>query len=656
MAQKTVPTPTPDWEQISPYKQIRLRTEYVYGSRDLHNQVVLEYGPDGPFAVDTIWIPAIFTMFREIIDNSLDEVITHKHGNRIDIEYDSEFMTFSVEDNGQGIPIDWSDKHQQHAATVLLSGIFAGRNYKDMHGEDRGEARGLNGMGAKGVNYCSEWFQVEVLRDKQQFNQRFQEGEELIIEDAIVLPDTGRKTGTKIKFALSKKVFPSMILPESFVEARIREIAICYPNLHITYNKKRILIKDQTKDLFGSMNPIVFDIDHDPETTNIGKSSVQQKSFKAKFWLVPNFIKDTGTDFSFSLVNAIPLFMGGTHLEAIREGFYTGILRNLEKESKKRKLDPSRADIADGLLIYNIMDMSAPSFDSQAKTRLINENAGSIVLKYLQDEDFFKNIIKKYPEWIEDIYTKCFARTKNKDDFESKRQAKRNIKKKIESLKDACGTDRTKCILFLAEGDSAVSGIAEAGNPEIHGTLPLRGKVLNVYGKSIKDVLANETLSKIMNSIHLIPGDERVNRRQLRYGKIYLAMDADEDGKNICSLLVNFFYTLWPDLFDPERDPFIYVFDTPLIIAKRGKRHRYWYSENADKFDPEENKGFEITRAKGLAGLKEEDWKYVLNNPKIVPIIDDRKLKESLSLLFAKGNNDIGEDSASDKRKEWIGL
>src|ERR1019366_5185811 len=113
---------------------------------------------------------------------------------------------------------------------------------------------------------------------------------------------------------------------------------------------------------------------------------------------VPNFIKDTGTDFSFSLVNAIPLFMGGTHLEAFRKGFYTGLLRQLEKESKKRKLDPSRADIADGLLIYNIMDMSAPSFDSQAKTRLINENVGSIVLKYLQDEDFFKNIIKKYPE------------------------------------------------------------------------------------------------------------------------------------------------------------------------------------------------------------------------------------------------------------------
>ena len=118
-------TQTPDWEQISPYRQIRLRTEYAYGSRDPHNQQVLEYDKHGPHIVDTMWIPAIFTIFREILDNALDECVTHKHGNRIDVTYDPEHMTFSVEDNGKGIPIEWSEKHKQYAATVLLSGLFA---------------------------------------------------------------------------------------------------------------------------------------------------------------------------------------------------------------------------------------------------------------------------------------------------------------------------------------------------------------------------------------------------------------------------------------------------------------------------------------------------------------------------------------------------
>ena len=150
-----------------------------------------------------------------------------------------------------------------------------------------------------------------------------------------------------------------------------------------------------------------------------------------------------------------------------------------------------------------------------------------------------------------------------------------------------------------------------------------------------------------MNSIGLVPG-QRVNRHLLRYGKVFITTDADEDGKNIAALLINFFFTYWPELFDPEKEPFIHVFDTPLIIAVKGATRKYWYNEDYENFNAEKYKGWDITRAKGLAALKREDWRYVLNNPKTFAFVDDGELEETLNLLF--------DVNRSDDRKTLTGI
>lgn len=197
--------------------------------------------------------------------------------------------------------------------------------------------------------------------------------------------------------------------------------------------------------------------------------------------------------------------------------------------------------------------------------------------------------------------------------------------------------------------NSAIAGLVAARDPEIHGGLPLRGKPMNVREHTIPSVMKHEPLANVMAAIGLVPG-VRVNRRMLRYGKVYITTDADEDGKNIAALLVNFFYTYWKELFDPSFPPFIYIFDTPLIIAVKGKVRKYWYNDNIETFNPDAFKGWEITRAKGLASLKKEDWKQIINNPKLIPIIEDGKLSESLDLLFNK------DKATADARKSWIGI
>jgi DNA gyrase/topoisomerase IV subunit B len=619
---------TEEWKKLSANAHARLRAEVLFGSRDPHQQVVPEYSAEGLKLVETTWVPAVFTAFREILDNALDETILFGHGDRIDVTYDEASMTFSVTDNGRGIPIAWSDEHQKHAATVLLSEMNSGRNFV----AERGESRGLNGIGAKGVNYMSEWFEVEVRRDKKHFKQRFREdvgadGEDLhVAEPPEIASTTSRKTGTRIACKLSPKVFHDLRLPEGFIAARMREVALCYPKLHLTYNGQRV----EAKSPFGK-NVIAFDID--------------EEQFKAKFFLLPEFVPEG--EFAFSLVNAIPLFNGGTHIDAFRRGFHSGLLAALERESKKRKLLPNRADIGDGLLIYATLEMAAPSYDSQSKSRLINEHVGTRVRKMLDNPEFFRTVIKKHPEWIDAIYARCAERTQAKDGRDLKKQGKKNLRQKIEDLEDACGVDRSKCILFITEGKSAVAGCCAARDPQTCAAIPLRGKVRNVHGVTNKTILENEALAKLMGAIGLVPG-ERANRHALRYGKIYITTDADEDGKSIASLLLLFFHKCWPELFDPQKEPFIYIFHTPLIIACKGKQRKYWYSDNYHTFDPMSVKGWEIVRAKGLAALEQEDWRHALQNPKALPVIDDGKLGDVLNLLF-------DQDRAADRRA-WIGI
>jgi len=623
---------TREWKALSSYEGIRHRTEMYFGSREPHSQKVIEYENYNLSSIkETTWIPAVSTAFREIIDNSIDELITHGFGDQLHVSYDTKHNIFEVSDNGRGIPIDWDEEHQDYAASVLLSHIHSGRNFND---ETRGETRGVNGVGAKGTNFTSEWFEVEIHRDNKSFEMRFRESseKEIIRDEPIIFPMKSKETGTTIRFKLSEKVFSSgIILPETFIKSRVFEIALCYPKLKVFYNNEQIKIKSPDQ-IFKDMKPIKF--------------SINASNLNSNFWLLPSFIQD-GSEYAHTLVNAICVFNGGTHIEAFRKGFYLGLLAGLEKESKKRKLEPNKSDVVDGLLIYNITQMSAPTFDSQAKTRLINQNVANIIKKEMDNPEFFRKVIKENPEWIESIYEKCQIRTNEKDDKELKKLAKSGKKQKVEGLSDAVGADRSKCILLLAEGVSAISGALEERNPQIHGGLPLRGKPMNAKKATMKELMLDDTMKNIMNSIGLVPG-ERVNRRMLRYGSIWLTMDSDEDGKNIAALLINFFYAYWAELFDSNLDPFIYIFDTPLIIAVKGKTRKYWYSSNYSDFDPEKHKGWEITRAKGLAALKREDWKYALANPKTIPIRDDGKLSEVLDLLF--------NTSRADDRKTLIAL
>lgn len=621
-------------KKLSPYAHVRLRTPMYLGSTTLHTQQTLDFSGEKASVKDYSWVPAVFCCVREIWENSLDEIIAHGHGSKIDVTYDAVTMTFSVEDDGRGIPIDWDDNHKMHKATLALSELMAGRNF-----DERTLTAGMNGIGASGVNFCSEYFQVDIHRDGQRFQQKFEEGNE-IFGDALQvgkpkITSKQGKSGTRITFKLSQQVFKDLTLPESFLKSRLTEIACANPHVKFRFNGEQIKARKGSQALFQGYDPVVI------------TAHVPDKQFESEFILVPQFVESG--DMSHSLVNNIPVFNGGTQIDAFKKHFVVNLLNQLTRESKRRGLSPNRTDVLDTLLIYNITRMIKPDFDSQSKTRLINEEVEVYIKTALDDDKLYKRIIKDNKAWIDQIYARCAARTQKKDDAETAKLARKVLRTKVPKLMDATGRDRAQCILLLTEGDSAISMMSAVRDPEVHGGLPLRGKILNVRGESNKTILDNAICQDIMSAIGLVLG-QKVMRSDLRYGQVWITCDADTDGANIMALLCNFFYLGWPELFDPEQPPFFLVFSTPFIIQEDKKGHRhYWYSDDVDLYKPDDWKGSpKPTRAKGLGSLEEVDWANSLAKPRLIPLVDDGKLDQTLDLLFNK--------SKADERKTWMGV
>ena len=150
--------------KLTDWQHHRERTEMYLGSRNIHTQTIVNWTGSKLEAIDTSWTPAAYCAFREIFDNALDEVVGHNHGSKIEITYDPSTLTFSVSDDGRGIPIDYDENERMHKATLALTQARAGRNFGT-----REEVRGTNGIGASVVVSCSTEFTVDIKRDNKRF-------------------------------------------------------------------------------------------------------------------------------------------------------------------------------------------------------------------------------------------------------------------------------------------------------------------------------------------------------------------------------------------------------------------------------------------------------------------------------------------------------
>ena len=637
-------------QQLTEYEHARIRTEMYLGSRSLHEQQALIFKETGFEVSNVRWVPALLTSIREVLDNSLDEFIKGAVKDPVlKVLFNENTLEIEISDNGRGIPIDYVPDTQKNLCTMVMTEMKTGRNFND---DERENVIGMNGLGGSVVMIVSSKAELEIHRAGRpyktavsndgydgmyKFNQKFSEGTamfpDLQIHEPSIRKVKADKTGTTIRFQLSPAVFPNLTLPQELIYSILKEISAANPTYKIFLNDERVLAKGGVeKGLFG--------------TSKLMSLAVKEDGFDSTFYIVPNAVQESTVNFHMhGLVNNAPALEGGTHLDTFKKFFALGMQTALEREAKRRKLKPNRSDIEEGLLIYNITKMNAPSFNSQTKTKLTNENVIRPVQQAMSTE-WFDDLVKKNKDWIDAIFVRCAERTNKKDAEEDRKMAKKLLKGKVAKLSDSTGTDRSKCILLIAEGDSAISNMSAARDSKIHGILPLRGKIVNVTGQEkTKDLMASGSLHDIMCSLNLIPGIKAV-REEMHYGKLYICADEDEDGKNIGALVVNFLFKFWPELFEDPENPFVYVFKTPFIILEKGKESRYFYGHNVHEYNPDEWKGWKATRAKGLGTLEKTNFRDALTDGVAIAITDDGRLGATLDLIFNKAR--------ADDRKEWM--
>jgi DNA topoisomerase-2 len=574
--------------------------------------------------------PGLVKIFSEILDNSIDE---HKRNPtrldviKVDINDDG---SIAIYDNG-GIPVEFHKDVGQYVPEMIFSELRAGSNFND---EDDQSLIGTNGVGSCLTNILSTSFHIETCDGKKIFKQEFTNGMRNRTEPTV---KSHVKNFTRITFTPDYEYFKTTLSEDNKLKIIKRVIDSAGTNSGIKFylNGEKINIKS-----FEDYAALYAD-------------EIEYEEDAAGDWKIAVAHSNDGFD-QISFVNSVETYSGGTHVDYI----YLQIAQALRAFFlKKHKVEVKPSDIKQHLRLFISASINRPKFSSQTKENMISE-VKDYKTRFAVSEKFIQkltksNVIKAVLDWV--------AAKQIAADRAALRELDKDISKqdpgRVEKFCDATEKkDRTKCMLFITEGDSAAKAIISAKtekNAKYIGSFPLKGKPLNVNDIETKKLVANKEFRNFMIVTGLQLGVEVKSVSDLRFGKIIIMSDQDLDGFHIRGLEVNMINRFWPELF---KLGIIYSFRTPLVRVFFGtKKVLNFYTENDFHDWQEKNKdlNYKMKYYKGLATSTAADFKSYLEDmdTHLIPYtVEDQSDIDAIDLAFSK------DKGAADKRKIWLAL
>jgi topoisomerase-4 subunit B len=555
----------------------------------------------------------IYALLKEVIDNSIDEVVMG-FGKNIDITIQDQKVT--VRDYGRGMPLG---KVLDCVSKINTGAKYDTRVFK--------KAVGLNGVGAKAVNAMSSYFRVQSVRDRLTKIVEFSRGEVVneFPEQSCSLPD-----GTLITFIPDKDIFGHYHFLSEYVEKLLWNYVFLNAGLTIRFNGESYRAKNGLLDLLersingngGILYPIIHIQDDDLEFAFTHSSKLYGEEY-------------------YSFVNGQHTVQGGTHEAAFREA----LVRTVREFYNK---DFDTADIRTSVIAAISIKVTEPVFESQTKTKLGSthmESGGQTVRAFVMDivKKHLDNYLHKNPETAEALHQKILQSQKERKELANIKQlARESVKKaslhnrKLRDCKihyNSSDERRLETTLFITEGDSASGSITKSRDVNTQAVFSLKGKPLNCYGMTKKIVYQNEEFNLLLSALNVDEGLEH-----LRFNNIVIATDADVDGMHIRLLLLTFFLQFFPDLIKAGH---LYILQTPLFRVRNKKKTIYCYTEE-EKTEAIRQLGTnpEITRFKGLGEISPEEFSHFIGSSmRLDPVILKRDYSVADTLSFYMGKN-----------------
>lgn len=536
----------------------------------------------------------VYNAIQEIISNSIDEFYMG-YGDKIKIGLaDSpKGQIVTITDYGRGIPFGIK-KDGTNVLVDIFSKPHTGGKFND---KVYNSVAGLNGIGAKATCLSSKYFAVSVARDGKWAEANWEQGELKSYKEGNA-PDNQK--GTSIQFILDPEVY-------NLEPINIKYEELCKKCKNLSYLTKGLTFdlayygKDgaEAHNIYCAKNGIL-DLVEENVTTPIHLTPLyfELEDGNEKVEVAMQWTK--GKEKSFVFTNGLHNTEGGTSLTGMKTA-----ITNFMKKQFKGGFDGDMART--GLVFAVFCKTPNPSFANQTKTKINNpslrglaQRATSAALSSFQEQhpDEFKSIIdflskeRKAEQAAERAREAVLTHTK---------EINAAAKKKVlmaDKLKDAefLGEDAT---LLIVEGDSAAGAIIQGRDVDHYGLLPIRGKCINALSNPMEDVLANEEVKAILMAMG-ITANGTFNPKKLRYGKLGICVDADDDGAHIALLVTALIYSLCPEFVLDGR---LCWLKAPLYKVVSGGKVNYYFN------DSELPKGVtgEITRYKGLGEMKPED-------------------------------------------------
>ena len=568
--------------------------------------------------IGTTGLKGLHHLVWEIVDNSVDEA-ANGYCSRIIVTLHKD-GSITIEDNGRGIPVAIHPQKKVSAAEVVFTELHAGGKFNN---ENYAYSGGLHGVGASVVNALSRWLKLEICRDGKKYIQEFESKEDSHgkVRGGVPLyplKEEGKSvtTGTSVTFMPDDRIFESIEFNPDTIKEHLEEVSFLNRGLEIDFIVEAEKETESKSYVFKYDGGIVDFVKYINDSKNVLYPEPIYFSGESDDIKVEVAMQHTDgyTESTFSYVNNIQTPDGGTHEIGFRSGLSRAIQDIAAKNSALKSKESDMLigdDFREGLTTVLLVKMKTVEFEGQTKAKLGNPQARPAVdsVVYQGLTDYFAS--KKTGKILEAVLEKAVGAAKAR---EASRKAKEIARQKnsienstlIGKLASCTGKNYANNEIFIVEGDSAGGSCKQARDRHFQAILPLRGKPLNVEKRRIDQVLQNEEFRTLISALGAGIGED-FNVDAIKYNKIIILADADQDGFHIRSILLTFFFRYMKPLITKGH---VFIGLPPLYRISKKDKVEYVYSDaELPEATKRVGKGYKLQRYKGLGEMdKDQLW------------------------------------------------